>query len=52
MLDLAEAVLGGDLSGLPSGATISDVSDAAAAINENYVDCEEDKGFLIPPNAD
>ena len=43
-LDMAEDVLGGDSP--PSGITISDVNDTATAINENYVDCTTDNGFL------
>lgn len=46
-LELAETVLGGDpIDLLFYGATISDVVDTAAAINENFVDCASDNGFL------
>ncbi len=48
-LSLAEEVLGGDTSNLPTGADISDVNDTASSINENFVDCEENNGFLTLP---
>jgi len=51
-LTLAEEVLGGDTSGLTGGETISDVSDTATAINENFVDCiQPSNGFLDIPNS-
>ena len=51
-LALAETVLGGDSSQLPHyyDASISDVSDAAAKINENFDDCRTDKGYLVKPD--
>jgi len=46
-LEIAEKVLGGDTSDLGGfSATISDVNEAATSINENFVDCETDGGFL------
>jgi len=43
---LANRVLGGDTSCLPSGATIADVNDAATKVNENFDNGTVDKGFL------
>jgi hypothetical protein len=43
---LANRVLGGDTSCLPSGATIADVNDAATKVNENFDNGTTDKGFL------
>lgn len=43
---LANKVLGGDTSCLPSGATIADVNDAATKVNENFDNGTTDKGFL------
>lgn len=43
---LANRVLGGDISCLPSGATIADVNDAATKVNENFDNGTTDKGFL------
>lgn len=46
-LALAEQVLGGDTSDLADfGADLSDVVATATAINENFVDCRDDGGFL------
>lgn len=46
-LAVAEAVLGGDTSVLtPYGASITDVVETATAINENFVDCTTDNGYL------
>jgi len=46
-LEIAEKVLGGDTSDLGGfSATISDVNEAASSINENFVDCQTDGGFL------
>lgn len=49
-LDLAEKVLGGDLSALyPYDASVTDISSTAASINENYDNCTENKGYLLWP---
>ncbi|NQT72822.1 MAG: hypothetical protein HQ553_08625 [Chloroflexi bacterium] len=45
-LTLAEEVLGGDLTHLPSGVTLSDVNDTAASINENFGDCKTDNKYI------
>jgi hypothetical protein len=48
-LALAEDVLGGNLANLPPGTTISDVNEAASLINQNFLDCTENNGFLLIP---
>jgi hypothetical protein len=40
------AISGG---GTPAGVTIADLSDALAALNENFVDCDTDVGCLELP---
>ncbi|MCE5239350.1 hypothetical protein LLH23_12785 [bacterium] len=45
LLGLAQAVLGGDTSGLLG--SVADLSDACTAVNENFCD-EADNGFLAP----
>ncbi len=44
---LANDVLGGDLSGLPSGTTLSNLNDVITAINENYDNGTADQGHLV-----
>ncbi|MFT4309717.1 MAG: hypothetical protein ACMXYL_04470 [Candidatus Woesearchaeota archaeon] len=47
LLDIAEKVLGGDNSVLsPYSASVSDLNDAVSKVNENFVDCNVDKGYL------
>jgi hypothetical protein len=48
VLAMANQALGGNLSGLPSGVTISTLNDVVSKINENYVGGTEDHGFLVP----
>jgi len=49
-LTLAEIVLGGGVSQMDVyGADISELNDTAALINENFVDCEENNGYLALP---
>jgi len=49
-LEIAEIVLGGDTIDLWFyGADIGDVVDTATSINENFVDCAVDNGFLVNP---
>ncbi|MCB1060791.1 MAG: T9SS type A sorting domain-containing protein [Calditrichaeota bacterium] len=43
---LANQVLGGDLSGLPFGATVSDLNDVIDHINQNFDDGTQDLGHL------
>jgi|GEM_PF-2404690 len=45
---LANTVLGGNTSALPYGTTISQLSDAVAAINEGFVDGAGGDGYLCP----
>jgi hypothetical protein len=45
-LALAERELGGEDAGAQYGASVSDFSDAADRINNNFVDCKGDKGRL------
>lgn len=47
LLNIAERVLGGDLSALPSGVSLSQLNDAVTRFNENYVDGLTNKGFLV-----
>jgi hypothetical protein len=50
LLRLAHRVIGGDPSGLrPFGASLSDLNDALASINENFVDGEVNRGYLRRP---
>lgn len=44
---LANDVLGGDLSGLPLGTTLSNLNDVITAINENYDNGTVDRGHLV-----
>ncbi len=51
LLAMANCVIGSDSGacgacGVPGGITISDISDALAAVNQNYVDCDTDNGCL------
>jgi hypothetical protein len=47
LLDLAQRVLGGDLDLLDDyDASLSDLNDAVSSVNENFVDCLVDEGFL------
>jgi hypothetical protein len=48
VLAFANAALGGNLSGLPAGVTLSKLNDVVSKINENYVDGNQDHGFLVP----
>lgn len=48
LLSIANRVLGGDLSALPAGMTISQLNDACTRFNENF-DNGANKGFLIVP---
>lgn len=45
-LTLAEEALGGDLTQLPYGVTLSDVNDTATSINENFIDCTTDNKYI------
>ena len=47
VLTLAMNVLGGDLSGLPAGLTISGLNDIVTKINENFDNGTVNNGFLI-----
>ena len=47
VLTLAMNVLGGDLSGLPAGLTISGLNDIVTKINENFDNGSVNNGFLI-----
>jgi hypothetical protein len=44
---LANIVLGGNLSALPDGISLSDLNDVVDAINNNFVDGEESNGYLV-----
>lgn len=47
LLDLSNKVLGGETSFLiPFNATICDLNEAVTAVNENFNNCEVNKGFL------
>lgn len=46
LLSIGRAVLGGNASALPPGVTISQLNDAASAVNENFVDGTTDRGYL------
>jgi hypothetical protein len=48
VLALAHGVISG-CTALPAGVTVSDISDALAALNENFVDCQTDEGCLELP---
>jgi len=49
VLALANAVLGGDLSGLPSGAEVSDINCVVDNINQNFDNCNTNHGVLVLP---
>ena len=49
ILALANAVLGGDLSGLPSGTDVSDLNGIVDAINQNFDNCTTNHGVLVVP---
>ncbi len=49
ILALANAVLGGDLSGLPSGTDISDLNQVVDDINQNFDNCTANLGVLVVP---
>ncbi len=44
---LANEVLGGDLSNMPNGTTLSDLNDVITNINENYDNGTADSGYLV-----
>lgn len=48
VLAIANRVLGGDLSVLPPGMSISALNDAMARINENFDNGTTNNGFLVP----
>ena len=52
LFDLANEVLGGNTSNLPPGTTISNLSDAIAVINENFVDGDQNHGNLVEEDCD
>lgn len=52
ILDLANDVLGGDLSGLPFGTTISDLNSVVDQLNNNYDNGNSDDGYLVGPECD
>jgi len=47
LFDLANEVLGGNLSNLPGGTAISDLNDVITALNENYDNGTTDNGDLV-----
>ncbi len=47
LFDLANEVLGGNLSNLPNGTTLSNLNDVITAINENYDNGTTDNGHLV-----
>jgi hypothetical protein len=50
LLDLCNTVISGDLYALmPYGASISELNDAASAVNENFVGGEVNNGYLCLP---
>jgi hypothetical protein len=51
ILALANAVVGGDLSGLPAKLSLSDLNNILTNINENYDSGEDDRHYLLanPP---
>lgn len=49
VLALANAVLGGDYSGLPVGTDIGDLNEAVDNINQNFVDGTVNEGVLVVP---
>jgi hypothetical protein len=46
--ELANRVLGGDLSALPAGVSISELNEVVASINQNFDNCTTDNGNLKP----
>ncbi|MCC6477445.1 T9SS type A sorting domain-containing protein [bacterium] len=52
ILDLANDVLGGDLSGLPFGTTISDLNSIVDFINNNFDNGNSDDGYLVGSDCD
>ncbi len=49
VLALANAVLGGDLSGLPAGTGVSDLNSIVDYLNRNFDNCTSNLGVLIVP---
>lgn len=48
LLSLAQQVLGGNLSALPAGCSVSDLNNAADRINNNFDGGSMDLGYLVP----
>jgi len=52
LFDLANDVLGGDLSGLPVGTSLSNLNDVITAINENFDNGTHNDGNLVTGDCD
>lgn len=52
LFDLANEVLGGDLSNIPADVSFDDLHDAVTAINENFVDGTHSEGYIVDPDCD